>query len=437
MEEDRSYGAEHIRVLEGLQAVRNTPGMYIGNTGSEGLHQLVWEVVDNSVDEALAGYCDAISVTMHLDCSVTVDDNGRGIPTDIHPSEHIPAAEVVMTMLHAGGKFDSKSYKVSGGLHGVGVSVVNALSEYLKLEIRRDGKVYSQTYRRGHKETELEVIGSTKRTGTRITFRPDEQVFSTIDFSHETIAARLRELAFLNKGLRISFEDERSEKGPVTFQYDGGIVSFVEHLNRAKKTAEGKPIYMYGEKDDNVVECAIQYNDGYSETVFTYCNNINTFEGGTHLSGFRAALTRTINAYASAQGLLKNGKAQVNITGDDLREGLTAVLSVRMLNPQFDSQTKSKLGNLEIRGIVEQLINEKLSEYLEENPQIAKWVVHKALEAGRAREAARKARELTRRKSALEFSSLPGKLADCQERDPEQAELFIVEGESAGGSAKQ
>jgi len=437
VEEVHGYSAEHIRVLEGLQAVRNTPGMYIGNTGSEGLHQLVWEVVDNSVDEALAGYCDAISVTIHLDSSVTVEDNGRGIPVEIHPTEQIPAAEVVMTMLHAGGKFDSKSYKVSGGLHGVGVSVVNALSEYLKLEIRRDSKVYSQTYCRGRKVTELEVIGSTKRTGAKITFRPDEEVFSTIDFNHETIGARLRELAFLNKGLRISFEDERSEKEPVTFLFDGGIVSFVEHLNRAKKTAEGKPIYMYGEKDDNVVECAIQYNDGYSETVFSYCNNINTFEGGTHLSGFRAALTRTINAYASAQGLLKNGKTQFSISGDDVREGLTAVLSVRMLNPQFDSQTKSKLGNLEIRGIVEQLINEKLSEYMEENPQVAKWVVHKALEAGRAREAARKARELTRRKSALEFSSLPGKLADCQERDPAQAELFIVEGESAGGSAKQ
>lgn len=437
MQENNSYGAEQIRVLEGLEAVRNTPGMYIGNTSSEGLHQLVWEVIDNAVDEALAGYCHTISVVVHLDSSVTIEDDGRGIPTDMHPTEGIPAAEVVMTMLHAGGKFDSKTYKVSGGLHGVGVSVVNALSEILKLEIRRGGQVFRQTYQRGKKITELEVVGTTRRMGTRITFKADHDVFGDIELNYEIIAARLRELAFLNKGLKITFEDERSEKLAVTFEYEGGIVSFVEHLNRAKKTMEGSPIYISSEKDGNYVECAIQYNDGYSETVFSYCNNINTFEGGTHLSGFRAALTRTLNQYASSKGVLKNGKSQISISGDDLREGLTAVLSVRMLNPQFDSQTKSKLGNQDIRGIVEQLINEKLSAYLEENPQVAKWIVYKAVEASRAREAARKARELTRRKSALEFSALPGKLADCQAKDPVEAELFIVEGESAGGSAKQ
>ena len=437
MQEQSHYGAENIKVLEGLEAVRNTPGMYIGNTGAEGLHQLIWEVVDNAVDEALAGFCHNISVVIHLDSSATIEDDGRGIPTDMHPTERIPAAEVVMTILHAGGKFDSDTYKVSGGLHGVGVSVVNALSELLKLEIRRGGQVFRQMYRRGKKDSELEVVGTTKRNGTRITFKADPEIFGTVDFSYEIVAARLRELAFLNKGLRITFEDERSENPLVVFEYEGGILSFVEHLNRAKKTMEGKPIYMIGEKDSNIVECAIQYNDGYSETVFTYCNNINTFEGGTHLSGFRAALTRTVNAYANAKGLLKNGKGQFSVTGDDLREGLTAVLSVRMLNPQFDSQTKSKLGNMDIRGIVEQLINEKLGEYLEEHPQTAKWIINKSLEAGRAREAARKARELTRRKSALESSALPGKLADCQERDPAQAELFIVEGESAGGSAKQ
>lgn len=431
------YGAERIKVLDGLDAVRNTPGMYIGNIGSEGLHQLVWEVVDNSVDEALAGYCSHISVTIHLDSSVTIEDDGRGIPTDMHPTEGITAAEVVMTILHAGGKFDSDTYKVSGGLHGVGVSVVNALSETLKLEIRRGGQVFRQIYKRGKKYTELEIVGATKRNGTKVTFKPDEEIFGTHEFHYEVVASRLRELAFLNKGLKINFEDERSQKQPVVFEFEGGIVSFVEHLNRAKKTMDGRPIYISGERDSNFVECAIQYNDGYTETVFTFCNNINTFEGGTHLSGFRAGLTRTINQYANSKNLLKNGKTQISITGDDLREGLTAVLSVRILNPQFDSQTKSKLGNMDIRGIVEQLINEKLSEYLEENPQTAKWIIQKSVDAGRARDAARKARELTRRKSALESSALPGKLADCQEKDPAASELFIVEGESAGGSAKQ
>ncbi len=437
MQSEKQYGAEQIRVLEGLEAVRNTPGMYIGNTGLEGLHQLVWEVVDNAVDEALAGYCTEISILVKLDSSVTVEDDGRGIPTDVHPTEGIPAAEVVMTMLHAGGKFDKDSYKVSGGLHGVGVSVVNALSEFLKLEIRREGKVFKQEYRRGKKVTDLEVIGSTNRSGTKITFKADETLFKDVELSYETVSARLRELAFLNKGLKINFEDERSSKPRLTYHYDGGIVSFVEHLNHAKKTMDDRPIYMYGEKDDYVVECAIQYNDGYAETIFSYCNNINTFEGGTHLSGFRAALTRTINHYAQSHNLIKNGKNQINITGEDLREGLTVVLSVKLLSPQFDSQTKSKLGNMEIKGVVEQLINEKLSEYLEENPQNAKWIVQKALEAGRAREAARKARELTRRKTALESTTLPGKLADCQEKDPAKSEIFIVEGDSAGGSAKQ
>lgn len=435
--DEMSYGAENIKVLEGLEAVRNTPGMYIGNTGIEGLHQLIWEVVDNAVDEALAGYCRRISVTIHLDSSVTIEDDGRGIPTDIHPTEKIAAAEVVMTMLHAGGKFDSNTYKVSGGLHGVGVSVVNALSESLRLEIRRNATVFRQLYAKGKRQNDLEVVGTTRRTGTRITFKADRSIFEDVEISYEIVAARLRELAFLNKGLRIDFEDERSSKESVFFEYEGGIVSFVEHLNRAKKTMETRPIYIYGEKDSSFVECAIQYNDGYSETVFSYCNNINTFEGGTHLSGFRAALTRTVNQYAGTKGLLKNGKGQLSITGEDLREGLTAVLSVRMLNPQFDSQTKSKLGNMDIRGIVEQLINEKLSQFLEENPHSAKFIIQKALDAGRAREAARKARELTRRKSALESSALPGKLADCQEKDPAHSELFIVEGESAGGSAKQ
>lgn len=435
--DSNDYGAERIKVLDGLEAVRNTPGMYIGNLGSEGLHQLVWEVIDNSVDEALAGYCKHISVTIHLDSSVTIEDDGRGIPTDMHPTEGITAAEVVMTILHAGGKFDSDTYKVSGGLHGVGVSVVNALSETLKLEIRRGGQVFRQIYKRGKKNTELEIVGATKRNGTKVTFKPDEEIFGNLEFHYEIVASRLRELAFLNKGLRINFEDERSQKQPVVFEFEGGIVSFVEHLNRAKKTMDGRPIYISGERDSNFVECAIQYNDGYTETVFSFCNNINTFEGGTHLSGFRAGLTRTINQYASSKNLLKNGKTQINITGDDLREGLTAVLSVRILNPQFDSQTKSKLGNMDIRGIVEQLINEKLSEYLEENPQTARWIIQKSVDAGRARDAARKARELTRRKSALESSALPGKLADCQEKDPAASELFIVEGESAGGSAKQ
>ena len=437
MVDSNDYGAEQIRVLDGLEAVRNTPGMYIGNIGSEGLHQLVWEVVDNSVDEALAGFCKNISLTIHLDSSVTIEDDGRGIPTDLHPSERIPAAEVVMTMLHAGGKFDSDTYKVSGGLHGVGVSVVNALSETLKLEIKRGGQVFRQIYKRGNKYTELEKVGATKRNGTKITFKPDHEIFGTLEFNYEIVASRLRELAFLNKGLRINFEDERSQKEPVVFEFEGGIVSFVEYLNRAKKTMDGRPIYIFGDRDNNAVECAIQYNDGYTENIFSFCNNINTFEGGTHLSGFRAALTRTINQYASSKNLLKNGKLQTNITGDDLREGLTAVLSVRISNPQFDSQTKSKLGNMDIKGIVEQLINEKLSEYLEENPHTGKWIIQKAVEAGRAREAARKARELTRRKSVLESSALPGKLADCQENDPALSELFIVEGESAGGSAKQ
>ena len=435
--EKQLYGAEQIRVLDGLEAVRNTPGMYIGNTGIEGLHQLVWEVVDNSVDEALAGYCKKISVVVHLDSSVTIEDDGRGIPTDMHPTEKIPAAEVVMTILHAGGKFDSDSYKVSGGLHGVGVSVVNALSEILKLEIRRGGQVFRQIYRRGKKATDLEVVGTTKRNGTRITFKPDAEIFGSAELNYDTIASRLRELAFLNKGLSITFDDERSQKQSVVFEFEGGIVSFVEHLNRARKTMEGNTIFITGEKEGNCVECAIQYNDGYSETLLSYCNNINTFEGGTHVSGFRAALTRTVNQYANSKGLLKNGKTNLTITGDDLREGLTAILSVRMLSPQFDSQTKSKLGNMDIKGIVEQLVNEKLSEYLEENPNTAKWIINKAIEAGRAREAAKKARELTRRKSALESAALPGKLADCQEKDPAASELFLVEGESAGGSAKQ
>lgn len=434
---EAEYGAEQIKVLEGLEGVRNTPGMYVGNTGSEGLHQLVWEVVDNSVDEALAGYCDTVTVAIHLDSSVTIEDNGRGIPTEIHPTEGVPAAEVVMTVLHAGGKFDHDSYKVSGGLHGVGVSVVNALSEVLRLEIRRGGQVFRQMYSRGKKQTDLEVVGATKRNGTKITFKADQEIFGDLEPSYEMVSSRLRELAYLNRGLKISFEDERSQKDQVVFQFEGGIVSFVEHLNRAKQTMEGKPIYFAAEKDGSIVECAIQYNDGYTETVFSYCNNINTFEGGTHVSGFRAGLTRTIQAYGAEHNLLKDGKAQISVSGEDVREGLTAVLSVKLPSPQFDSQTKSKLGNMEISGIVQQVVNDKLSEYLEENPNVGKWIVKKSIDAGRAREAAKKARELTRRKTALEMTALPGKLADCQEKDPALSELFIVEGESAGGSAKQ
>ncbi len=432
------YDASSIKVLEGLEAVRKRPAMYIGNTSSGGLHHLVWEVVDNSVDEAQAGYCNEIKITVHADDSVTVEDNGRGIPVDMHPEEKRPAAEVVLTVLHAGGKFDNNAYKVSGGLHGVGVSVVNALSEMLDVEIWRDGGVFVQSYERGTPKGGLVRTGTPSpatKHGTRITFKPDPEIFEETVFSFETLSARMRELAFLNAGLKITLTDEREENRKAEFCYDGGIAAFVEHLNRGKSVLHPAPIVYKGEKDKIIVDCAIQWNTGYNELIFSFVNSIHTPEGGTHLAGLRAALTRSVNSYAQAQGYTKNLKFA--LSGDDVREGFTAVISVKVPTPQFEGQTKAKLGNSEVKSVVETALNDFLGRYFEENPQVAKAIISKVVDAARAREAARKARELTRRKSALDGDTLPGKLADCQERDPSKCELFLVEGDSAGGSAKQ
>ncbi|MDO8785363.1 MAG: DNA topoisomerase (ATP-hydrolyzing) subunit B [Syntrophales bacterium] len=428
------YSADSIKVLEGLEAVRKRPAMYIGSTGRSGLHHLVYEVVDNSIDEASAGFCDNIGVWIRVDNSIVVDDNGRGIPVDIHKTEGVSAAEVVLTKLHAGAKFSEDNYKTSGGLHGVGVSVVNALSSELDLEIRRNGLVYAQSYVRGTPKGPLEVVGKTTGKGTKITFKPDEEIFEETEFSFDVISNRLRELAFLNKNLKITLIDERSDRKGEFF-YQGGIVSFVEYINKNKKVLHQDPIYVSGCKEDCQIEVALQYNDTYTENIFSFANNINTAEGGTHLIGFRSALTRIFNNYATSNNILKNGKE--SLKGEDLREGLACVISVKVKNPQFEGQTKTKLGNSEIKGLVEGIVYEKMGNYLEENPSVAKQLLSKCLDAARAREAARKARELTRRKSALEVGSLPGKLADCQERDPANSELYLVEGDSAGGSAKQ
>ncbi len=433
-----SYGAQDITVLEGLEAVRKRPGMYIGSTGVRGLHHLIYEVMDNSVDEALAGECDEVEIAVHPDNSVTVTDNGRGIPVEMHEKEKRPAAEVVLTVLHAGGKFgDGGGYKVSGGLHGVGVSVVNALSEKLELTVWRDGHEWTQTYERGAPQAELKKGEKTDRTGTRIKFMPDLEIFETIDYERDTLAQRFREMAFLTKGLRIAFADERGEGYETSFKYDGGIVDFVHYLHSqgTREPLHKKVIYVSDETDVGEVEVAMQWNNSYQESLLSFANNINTHEGGTHLSGFRSALTRTINAYARGKGELK--EKDPNLSGEDVREGLTAIISVKIHDPQFEGQTKTKLGNPPVEGFVQQAVNRGLAEFLEENPAEANKAIRKSIDAARAREAARKARDLTRRKSALENSTLPGKLADCSVRDPALAELFVVEGDSAGGSAKQ
>ncbi|MEW6274191.1 MAG: DNA topoisomerase (ATP-hydrolyzing) subunit B [Bacillota bacterium] len=427
-----SYDVEEIQVLEGLEAVRLRPGMYVGSTSARGLHHLVYEVIDNSIDEAMAGYCSRIEVTVHKDNSITVVDDGRGIPVGIHPKTGLPALTTVLTMLHAGGKFGGKGYKVSGGLHGVGVSVVNALSEWLEVEVEREGHVYRQRFERGTPVTPLEETGNTDRSGTKVTFKPDGEIFEEVVFSAETIIQRLRELSFLNKGLKIVFKDERTGQN-VAFQYDGGIRDFVGYLNKNKNVFH-PPIYFNRRKDEVSVEVAMQYTDGYVESLFSYANNIHTIDGGTHEAGFKSALTRVINDYGKKYNLLKNGAPP--LTGEDIREGLTAVVSVKVPDPQFEGQTKTKLGNSAVRSIVDAMVSEELASYLEENPAVAKKIIEKVISAARAREAARKARELTRRKTALENSTLPGKLADCSERDPRYSEIYLVEGDSAGGSAK-
>ncbi len=434
--EKETYGAGDIKVLKGLEAVRKRPAMYIGNTSFEGLHHLVYEVADNSVDEALAGFCDKITVTIHTEDSITVIDNGRGIPTGLHPGDpkKRTAAEIALTELHAGGKFESKAYKISGGLHGVGVSVVNALSEWLDVEIKQNSEVWEQHFERGIPAGPLTRVGKTKSRGTKITFKPDASVFETIEFNYDTLCHRFREFAFLNQGLNITVIDERTGQEQ-NFLYEGGIVSFVEHLNRNKNTLHPNPIFITKEKDGISVEVALQYNDGYSEVIQSFANNINTKEGGSHLVGFKSALTRSVNSYATSTGMVKNAKEAPS--GDDVREGLAAVISVKLANPQFEGQTKTKLGNSEMKGVVESVVNDVLGNYFQQNPAITRKIIDKAIQASRARNAARKARELTRRKGALEDTGLPGKLADCAEKDPSLSELFIVEGDSAGGSAKQ
>lgn len=435
VEKEEKYDASSIKVLEGLEAVRKRPAMYIGSTGSSGLHHLVYEAVDNSIDEALAGHCDTVEVTIQIDNSITVEDNGRGIPVDMHSTEKVSAAEVVMTKLHAGGKFENSAYKVSGGLHGVGISCVNALSEELDLEIKRDGKVYHQRYKRGVPEAPLEKIGKTDKRGTKIWFKPDPKIFEMREYSFDILSNRLRELSFLNKGVKIKIADARSGKSH-EFQYEGGIVSFVEFLNQRKTPLHPKPIYITSEKDLVMIEIAMQWNDGYSEQIFSFANNINTHDGGTHVTGFKSALTRSLNAYMNKGNLLKDLKGE-NLEGEDIREGLMAVISVKLPSPQFEGQTKGKLGNSDMEGIVKSMVSEKLSSYFEENPGVGKKIAGKIIDAARARVAARNARNLVRRKSALDIGSLPGKLADCQEKDPKFSELYIVEGDSAGGSAKQ
>jgi DNA gyrase subunit B len=430
------YSAGQIQVLKGLEAVRKRPGMYIGSTSSRGLHHLVYEVVDNSVDEALAGYCTHIEVTIHGDDSITVVDDGRGIPVDMHPTENKPALEVALTMLHAGGKFDKDSYKVSGGLHGVGVSVVNALSESLVVEVRRNGKVYRQRYARGARQTELEVVGRSKQTGTTVSFKPDPEIFTELRYNFDTLANRMREMAFLNAGLKITLADERQDAPKhEVYHYQGGIVEFVQYLRGSRKPLHPKVVYIEAEREEAEIQLAFQYDDGYNENTFTFVNNINTHEGGTHLTGFKAALTRTLNDYARKGNFLK--KDLDSLSGEDIREGLTCVLSVKVKEPQFEGQTKTKLGNSEVRGAVESVVNDKLATFLEETPGVAKTIIEKALQAARARLAARKARELVRRKNALEGMVLPGKLADCSITDPAMCEIYLVEGDSAGGSAKQ
>jgi len=428
------YNASQIQVLEGLEAVRKRPGMYIGSTGPRGLHHLVYEIVDNSIDEALMGFCDNIEVFIHSDNSITVVDNGRGIPVEKHPQYNIPAVEVVLTMLHAGGKFGGEGYKVSGGLHGVGASVVNALSEWLEVKIFRDSKIYQQRYERGKAITELKVTGKSTSNGTTISFKPDLLIFEEIEFELDILTHRLRELSFLNKGLRINIKDERNNE-EMTFIHSGGIIDFVKYMNKNRDALYPNPIYIANEKDGTHIELAMQYNDGFAENIHSYANNINTTEGGSHEAGLKASLTRIINDYARKHNIIKENNS--NLLGEDIREGLTAIISVKMRDPQFEGQTKTKLGNSEIRGITEGIVNEGLSTFLEENPSIARKIVDKAINASRAREAAKKARELTRRKSALESTTLPGKLADCSVKDPAMSELYLVEGDSAGGSAKQ